>query len=107
MSKARKKASELLTTFGYRKINGPNAYTATMEDYSMFHKDLQELKPSNMKAIDNALKCTIEILKTAPMKVDYIGDKYDPLQYERVVTSDRDFWEEVKLEVETFKINES
>lgn len=106
MSKARKKASELLKIFGYRTIYGPNAYTATMEDYALYHKDLLELKPKNMKAIDNALKCVIEILKTAPMKVDYIGDKYDPLQYERVVTSDRDFWEGVKLEVETFKMDE-
>lgn len=107
MSKARKKADELLKIFGYRTITGPNAYTATMEDYSLYHKDLQDLKPSNMKAIDNALKCTIEILKTAPMKVTYIGDKYDPLLYDKIVTSDRDFWEEVKLEVETIKLNES
>jgi len=107
MSKARKKASELLTTFGYRRIYGPNAYTATMEDYALYHKDLLYLKPKNMKAIDNTLKCVIEILKTTPMKVDYIGDRYDPLIYEREFHSDIDFWEEVKLEVETFKIDES
>ena len=105
MDKPKNKAKELLSTFGYWEFTAPNTYTATMEDYNQYWGDLKKSESTNSIAIDNALKCVIEILKTNPMKVTYIGDSIDPLIYERIVHSDRDFWENVKLEIETIKMN--
>lgn len=87
------KAKELMTWFMQRKVYV--AIRTSKGSYREYHEHMARRSARTM-----ALKCVNEIIKLNPHKVDYVGDRIDPLVYEKVFTNTYQYWQDVKKELE-------